>query len=120
MGPRRDYRVALPRLAFRVAWDESGAHLRVTVERDELVVGVWSGAPLGRDLARVETTEARTEVAGGQTVRRNTLVRHMVVGGAGVSDVVATNAKRLLAPTDMARNCLTCDAHGCAGRVEIS
>ncbi|MEA3054980.1 MAG: vancomycin resistance protein VanW [Actinomycetota bacterium] len=106
-------------LRFAVARHEPAARLAVQVAHGELVVQVWAASTSDR---RVELTgvDDRVETIDGQRVRRNRIARRVVeADGTTRTETIAENAKRLLAPSDLGRSCLTCGIDTCAGRVTI-
>jgi vancomycin resistance protein VanW len=106
-------------LRFAVPRGGSPARLGVRVDGDVLVVEVWT---VGTSHPQVELMAAddRTELIEGHRIRSNRIVRRSTDElGVERVETIAVNTKRLLDPSDLARNCLTCDLTGCAGRVTV-
>jgi vancomycin resistance protein VanW len=116
-----DATIAWPYVDLRLAVPagDPPARLHVRVIGDDLELQVWGGAPV---LRRVELVgvDDRVEIVDGQRVRQNRIVRRTTGPDRVVTtEVIATNAKRLLAPADLGRSCLTCQLDDCAGRITI-
>jgi vancomycin resistance protein VanW len=110
--PYVDLRYALPA-------GDPAARLHVRVVDDVVEVQVWSAAPIERTVT-ITAVDDRVDVIDGERVRCNRIVRRIVAAdGAVTESTIAENAKRLLAPADLGRNCLTCGLEECAGRVTI-
>ncbi|MEN3271871.1 MAG: vancomycin resistance protein VanW [Actinomycetota bacterium] len=116
-----DATIAWPYVDLRVsvARSEPAARLAVRLLDGELVLQVWSAVKSHRTVV-LRSVDDRVDTINGERVRRNCIERRVVdADGSTRTETIAENAKRLLAPSDLGRSCLTCGIDTCAGRVTI-
>lgn len=106
-------------LRFAVPGGDPPARFHVRVVGDHVELQVWSEAAVARQVL-LTAVDDRVEIIDAQRVRRNRIVRTIIeADGTTTNATIAENAKRLLVPADLGRNCLTCGLENCAGRVTI-
>ncbi len=114
-----DATLAFPHIDLRVRPREGEWVLRARLD-DALELSLHGDRALTHDVT-LRTEGLRTETRDGATWRTGRLVRERVhrVTGARSREVVAVERKRVLAPHELGRNCLTCGETSCHAREDL-
>jgi vancomycin resistance protein VanW len=114
-----DATVAWPHIDLRFAPIERAFTLRARIDPadDTLVLSLESDSPLSHRV-ELRSIDPRTDTVGPHTYRVGTLVRvtEDLSSTARSREVIATDRKRVLAPHELGRSCLTCNESACHAR----